>query len=56
LRTITRLLTGQRGIVLAERLREAETDDSALAPALAALDALEPVDRRRILASYAALS
>lgn len=48
LRAIVRLLAGPRGIVLADRLRQAETDD-------AALDALEPVDRRRILASYATL-
>lgn len=55
LRAIVRLLAGPRGIVLADHLRQAETDELALAPALAALDALEPVDRRRILASYAAM-
>ena len=55
LRAIVHLLAGQRGIVLQDHLRQAETDDAAFAPALAALDALEPLDRRRILASYATL-
>lgn len=56
LRAITRLIAGPRGIVLADRLRQAEKDEAALVPALAALEALAPVDRRRILASYAALT
>lgn len=56
LRALTKILTRPRGAELAGHLREAETDASALAPALAALDRLAPLDRRKVLASYAGLA
>lgn len=56
LRAIVRLLTGPRGTVLEAELSRAETGEVALCDALAGLHALVPLDRRRVLASYAALS
>lgn len=55
MQAITRLCCGARGQVLADWLRRAETDEAALEPALDALDHLAPLDRRRILASFAAV-
>ena len=54
-RAIARLTAGPRATVLVDLLAKAEQDPAALVPAADALDRLEPVDRRRILASYAAL-
>lgn len=45
-----------RGERLADLLRQAEQDPEALEPALRALDAFAPLDRRSVLASLAALS
>lgn len=56
LRTIVRLHLSPRGVDLAEFLRQAEADESALAPAANALDALAPLDMRKVLASYAGLA
>ncbi|WP_342150370.1 hypothetical protein [Methylorubrum sp. SB2] len=55
MRAIVRLATGPRGEALANELHRAERDASRLPFALAALDHLAPLDRRQILASYAAL-
>ena len=55
LRALARVLAGPRADYLCRALAEAETDPAALEPARAALRALEPVDRRKILATYAAL-
>lgn len=54
LQAITRLHLGPRGSVLREALRAAETDDGQLPEALTALDRLASLDRRKVLASYAA--
>lgn len=56
LRAITRAYLGPRGAQLADCLLRAETNEAALVPALDALDQLASLDRRRVLASYAALS
>ena len=56
LRTTARLLAGQRAASLCQLLAEAEIDLAALEPACRALNALAAIDRRRILASYAALT
>lgn len=56
MRAIVRILTGPRGNELAGHLHKAEADASALVPALAALDRLAPLDRRKVLASYAGLA
>lgn len=55
LRAIVRLSTGPRGDRLAGLLHRAERDTAALEPALAALNALAALDRRSVLASFAAL-
>lgn len=55
LRVVVRLLCGPRGADLERHLRDAETDRPALLRALDALDRLAPLDRRRVLASYAAV-
>lgn len=55
LRAIVRLSTGPRGDRLAGLLHRAERDTAALEPALAALNALATLDRRSVLASFAAL-
>lgn len=55
LRAIVRLTTGPRGERLAVLLSRAEQDAAALAPALAALNALAALDRRMVLGSFAAL-
>jgi hypothetical protein len=55
IRALAFLLCGEaHPLVIA--LRDAETDPAAAALALAELDALPPLRRRRVLATYAALS
>lgn len=56
LRAIVHLSTGPRGAHLAALLHKAERDPAALEPALHALDCLAGLDRRHVLASYAALN
>ena len=56
LRAIAHLSLGSRGKTLVLELWRAERNDAALEPALAALNELAPLDRRGVLASYAALS
>ncbi|UYW25695.1 hypothetical protein OKC48_20840 [Methylorubrum extorquens] len=56
LRAIVRLTCGPRGKRAEAALKAAETRPVADPVALVELLALEPVDRRRVLASYAALS
>ena len=55
LRAIARLTLGPRGVAFADALYRAETDPAQLEPALARLDALAPIDRRHVLASFASL-
>ncbi|GAA0256204.1 hypothetical protein LNAOJCKE_5443 [Methylorubrum aminovorans] len=55
LRAIVRLTTGPRGKRLGDLLYRAEKDAAALVPALAALNRLATLDRRSVLASFAAL-
>jgi hypothetical protein len=55
LRAIVRLLTGSRGAELYRLLKAAETHPEALEPAAHALAHLEPLDRRQVLACFAAL-
>lgn len=54
LRLAARLLCGPRGLQLERALGDAEHDEAALEPALALLDALGPIDRRRVLSSWGA--
>lgn len=56
LRAVVHLSTGRRGDELADHLRRAEQDPAALPLALAALERLAGLDRRHVLASYAALN
>jgi hypothetical protein len=56
LRQTGHLQTGPRDAALCQLLAQAETDPTALEPAIRALDALAANDRRQILASYAALN
>lgn len=53
---VVHLLVGARGRELVLALREAERDAGALPAALDALARLEPLDRRRALASYAIIT
>lgn len=53
MQAITRLSCGPRGETLCALLRLAETDPTGLEAAAAALARLEPLDYRRVLASYA---
>ncbi|ACA15354.1 hypothetical protein M446_0800 [Methylobacterium sp. 4-46] len=55
LRAIAHLHAGPRAEALCSRLRDAEHDPAALPGAMAALDHLTAVGRRRILASFAAI-
>lgn len=55
-RALARVLAGPRAAELCELLHQAETDPAALMPAADALDALAPVDMRKVLSSYAALA
>ena len=52
LRAVARLMAGPRADALCSALACAETDSSHLDRALAALDRLASLDRRKILASY----
>ncbi|MCJ2030912.1 hypothetical protein MKK50_16200 [Methylobacterium sp. J-043] len=56
LRAIVRLLCGLRGAAAAAALLAAEARPDADPAACAAVMALEPIDRRRVLASYAGLN
>lgn len=56
LRAVVHLSTGPRGHILTDLLLRAEQDAALLAPALAALSDLDPLDRRRVWASYATLN
>ncbi len=56
LRAVVHLNTGRRGDELADHLRRAERDPAALPLAVAALNRLAGLDRRHVLASYAALN
>jgi hypothetical protein len=56
LRAVVHLSTGPRGQALADLLRRAEQDLALLVPALAALSNLDPLDKRRVWASYATLN
>lgn len=55
LHDLVHVLCGPRGQDLAERLDRAEFDGGALQESVEALARLEPVDRRRVLATYAGL-
>ena len=55
-RAITWLITGSRGAALDQALAGAETDESFLDQAHAALRRLASLDRRKVLSSYAALA
>lgn len=55
MRAIVRLTTGPRGDRLASELHQAERDAARLPAALAALDALAPIDRRQVLTTFAQL-
>ena len=56
LRDVVHLSAGPRGQVLADFLLRAEQHAALLPPALSALAALDPLDKRRVWASYAALN
>ena len=55
LRAVVHMSTGARGADAVTLLHRAEHDTDLLEPALAALGRLDPLDKRRIWASYAAL-
>lgn len=55
LRAIAHLCLGPRGDALTDALRLSERDPDHLSVALCALDALAPLDRRQVLASFATL-
>ena len=55
MRAIARLCLGPRGDALTDALRLSERSPDHLPAALVALDALAPIDRRTVLASFAAL-
>lgn len=52
MRTIVQLHCGPRGQAAARALDLAETDGDATGLAIGALERLDPLDRRRVLASY----
>ena len=56
LTAIAHLSCGPRSVEIVASLRAAEADLAVLPEALAALNRLTPLDRRRIWASYAALT
>ncbi|WP_267428625.1 hypothetical protein [Methylobacterium sp. GC_Met_2] len=56
LTAIAHLSCGPRSVELVAALREAEADAATLPDALASLNQLAPLDRRRIWASYAAIT
>jgi hypothetical protein len=53
LRALAVVLTGRRGDQLVAALRTAEADPARLPGALAALESLSALDRRRLLSAYA---
>ena len=53
---IVHLITGPRGRTVVAALRAAEGDEAALPAALAEIGRLDALDRRRALASYAAIT
>ena len=55
MRAIVSLCCGPRGEALCDLLRTAETDETALEPAAAALGRLAALDYRRVLGTFAAL-
>lgn len=55
LRAIAHLCLGPRGEEFADALRLSERNSDHLPAALRALDALAPLDRRQVLASFARL-
>jgi hypothetical protein len=55
LRCLVHVLTGERGLDLCELLDRAESNGGALRELVDALARLEPVGRRRVLATYARL-
>ncbi|TXM65878.1 hypothetical protein FV226_24340 [Methylobacterium sp. WL12] len=56
LHVIARLLCGHRAETLIDALSEAEATETALPTALAAVDRLDALDRRKILGTYAAIT
>lgn len=56
LQAVVHLLIGPRGAGLTQLLRDAERDQIRLPDALKGLNALAPLDRRRVLGSYAAIT
>ncbi|MCJ2065818.1 hypothetical protein MKK63_24380 [Methylobacterium sp. J-088] len=56
LRAVVHLSTGPRGQALADLLLRAEQDAGLLPSTLAALSDLDPLDKRRVWASYLALN
>lgn len=55
LRAITHLCLGPRGAAVVDALHQSERDPNHMPTALRALDALAPLDRRQVLASFARL-
>lgn len=56
LRALAHVLAGPRASELCELLHRAEVDPATLVPAADALDALAPLDLRRVLSTYAGLA
>lgn len=56
LRAVVHLTTGPRGETATRLLQVAERDPAALTDAARALNAMAPIDKRQVWASYAALS
>lgn len=56
LRAVAHLTTGPRVQDLVDLLAQAEREPAAIEPALRALNRLAALDRRHVLASYAALN
>lgn len=52
MRTVVQLHCGPRGQAAARALSIAETSEDAAGLAIGALERLDPLDRRRVLASY----
>jgi hypothetical protein len=55
LRCLVHLICGRRGELLCDVLERAETDPKALVSSIDVLDRLEPLDRRKILSTFAHL-
>lgn len=56
MRTCVQIHCGDRGRVAARALHLAETDPDSVTLAVGALERLAPLDRRHVLASYAAVT